>query len=324
MTLLLTKTEAARLLDLDQAMEVTLAVLREQAAGAVTAIPPRHVPVPRGALRIVSGALLQSRRMGLRAGPAAGLADPTGETTHVALLFDSETGELLCIMGYPFGTLRTGATIGVATRYFARADARTVAMIGTGRNALSLLQAACHVRPIERVRVYSRNAERRGAFAARAEATLGVPVEAAPAPEAATADAAIVYVATDSLTPVLHADWLAPGVFVGSMGRPSELDPSVYLAAHQIVVGDKHHEKQYFDVGRYPHRLLDLVETGQVDWNAVHELCDVVVGRAPARTADDQVIVFKESQGGFGDVAFAGWVYARAREQGLGQEWAVE
>jgi alanine dehydrogenase len=178
MTLLLSQADVDGLLDLPGAMEATRQALREQAADAVTAVPPRHINVPRGALRVVSGALHQSRRMGVRLGPAAGFVDVSGGDHMVALLWDSESGDLLSVMAYPFSRLRTGGTIGVATELLAREDARTVGMIGTGRNALSLLQAACQVRPVERIRVHSRNAERREAFAARAQAALGVPVEA--------------------------------------------------------------------------------------------------------------------------------------------------
>ena len=320
MTLLLTRAEVEALLDLPQAIELTTDVLREQAAGQVVAVPPRHVTVPNGALRIVSGALVQSRRMGVRVGPAAALASSRG----TALLYDAETGELLAVMAYPFGTLRTGATIGVATRLLAREDARVVGMIGTGRNALSLLRAACHVRPVERISVYSRTPERREAFSRQAAAVLGIPVEAVSETSAATLNADIVYVATDSLAPVLEAEWLSPGVFVASMGRPSELSPSVYLAADLIVVGNKEHEEGYFDVGRYTHQLLELVKAGRLSWERIPLLCDIAVGRVPGRTSAAPILVFKESQGGYGDIAFANWIYAKARERGLGTEWAVD
>lgn len=317
MTLLLTRADVEPLLDLPQAINLTQDVFREQASGAVVASPPRHVTVPRGALRIVSGALLQTQRMGVRVGPAGALASQRG----TALLYDSENGDLLCVMAYPFGTLRTGATVGLATRFFARADAQVVAMIGTGRNALSLLQAACLVRQVKGIRTYSRNAERRAAFAQSAQAALGLPVEAVSETQLATRGADIVYAATDSLTPVLHADWLSPGAFVASMGRPSEVDPTVYLTAQRIVVGHKKHEEGYFDVGRYRHQLLELVKAGQIDWGSVQDMCEVVVGRAPGRMSDAEIIIFKESQGGFGDIAFANWVYLQAREKGLGREW---
>jgi len=320
MTLLLTRAEVEPLLDLEQAIQVTQRALVEQASDGVVAAAPRHVTVPRGALRIVGGALLKSRRMGARVGPAAGLAG-IGAT---ALLYDSENGALLCVMAYPFGTLRTGATIGLATKFFARAEARSVGMIGTGRNALGLLQAACHVRRINSIRVYSRSAERRAGFALRAQTILGLAVEAVSEAAAATRGAEIVYVATDSLTPALLSDWLSPGVFVASMGRPSEIDASVYLRAQRIVVGHKKHEEEYFDVGRYRHQLLELVKAGQIGWGSVKEMCDVVVGRVPGRTSQDEIIVFKESQGGFGDIAFANWVYDQARQKGLGHEWKLD
>ncbi|HEY7062294.1 MAG TPA: hypothetical protein VII06_12510 [Chloroflexota bacterium] len=321
MTLLLTQSDVAGLLDLPQAMEATRQALREQAAEAVVAVPPRHINVARGAFRIVSGALLESQRVGVRLGPALGFTDPAGGDRAVALLYDAASGDLLSVMAYPFGRLRTGATLGVATDLLARADARTVGMIGSGRNALSLLRAACAVRPIERIRVYSRTPDHRQAFAAQARQALGIPVEAVAEAPAATREAAIVYTATDSLTPVLEAAWLAPGAFIGSMGRPSEIDPSVYLAAARIVVGHRKHEEEYFDVGRYPHQLLKLIEAGRLAWSAIPELCELVGGRAARRTAPDELIIFKESQGGFGDVAFAAWAYERARERGVGREW---
>jgi len=316
MALVLTRAEVEPLLDLERAIQVTESAFREQAEQSVAALAPRHLAVPGGALRIVSGALLKSRSMGVRVGGAAGLAG-AGMT---GLLYDSEDGRLLSVMAYPFGTLRTGATIGLATRLLARPQARAVAMIGTGRNALGLLQAACHVCRLETIRIYSRSPERRAAFARKAEADLKLPVEAVSESAAAIRGADIVYIATDSLTPVLRAEWLSAGVFVASMGRPSEIDPSVYLAARRIVVGHKKHEQDYFDMGRYRHELLELVKAGKIDWGEVGELCDVVAGRAPGRASPEEIVVFKESQGGFGDIAFVKWVYERAREKGLGRE----
>ncbi|NIO12128.1 MAG: hypothetical protein GTO40_30540 [Deltaproteobacteria bacterium] len=317
MTLLLSRAEVESLLNLEQAMTLTMEALREQAAGGVVALPPKHVRVPNGALRIVGGALVQSQRMGVRVGTAEQFAG--GGNT--AVLFDSESGNLLSIMDFPFGTVRTGATIGVATKYLARAESRLVGMIGTGRNALSLLEAACRVRPIERIRVYSRSSERRATFAREVQRILSKSVESVGSIEAAARGADIVYVATDSLTPVLHADWVPPGAFVVCMGRPSEIDPSVYLSSDRIVVGHKGHEQGYQGIGRFPHTLVELVEKGQLEWESIHELCDVVVGRAPARTSAKEIITFRESGGGYGDLAFASWLYEQAREKGMGQEW---
>ncbi|HEX6512225.1 MAG TPA: ornithine cyclodeaminase family protein [Chloroflexota bacterium] len=313
--------EVGPLLDLEGAIEVTAQALREQAADGVAALAASMLPTRKGMLRIVTGALLDSRRMGVRFGPAIGYTDRSGVEKMLAALYDSESGELLSVMGYPFGTLRTGAAVGLAARVLAREDARVAGMLGTGRNALGLLRAVCHVRPIEHVRAYSRDPAHREGFAKRAEAELGRPVEAVANTEAASREADVLCVATNSLEPVVRADQLSPGVLVATMGRPSEIDPSVYLAANRVVVGNKKQEENYFDAKSYPHQLLRLAQSGKLDWaTGVLEMCDIVAGRAPGRTSAEEIIVFKESQGGFGDVAFCNHVYEEARRRGLGRE----
>jgi ornithine cyclodeaminase len=314
MTLLLVREEVEGLLDLEQAIRLAADALAEQAAGRAVAITPRHDHLPGGVLRTVSGALLDERQFGVRLGLINGLNSPS-----IALLYDLQGGDLLAIMSHPFGRLRTGAVMGVALRLLAREDAGTVGLLGTGENALSLLRAACHVRPVERVRVYSRNPERRARFAASAQAALGVPVQAVAEPRAATREADVLYVATDSPEPVVRAEDVASGTLVASMGEHSELDPSLYLAADLVVVGTKAHEEGFHRVGAVRHQLLDLIANGQMAWDAVRELGEVVGGQAPGRTSADQTIVFKESQGGFIDTAYASWVYAQARTQGLGR-----
>src|SRR5581483_10509636 len=114
MPLLLSREETQPLLDLPKAIELTEAAYRDQAEGQVTAHAPYHIHVQgKQALRVVSGALIKSRRVGIRLGPNVQLS---GGDRMYALLFDSESGELLSFMGYPFGTMRTAATIAAAAR----------------------------------------------------------------------------------------------------------------------------------------------------------------------------------------------------------------
>ena len=108
MPLLLKSAEVKRLINMAQAIKVTEDVLAEQARGKVAVHSPYHLPVPVGALRVVSGVLLDSERMGLRFGPALNLTPPSGNRDHVAALYHTN-GELLALVAYPFTTLRTGA-----------------------------------------------------------------------------------------------------------------------------------------------------------------------------------------------------------------------
>ena len=158
MTLLLKRSEISDLLDLRRAMAVLEQTLREQSAGQVKQVAPLRF-MNRG-MRMVVGGLEAQNKNGFR-------VSVTGGESR-ALLFEISSGDLICLMGYPFSNLRISATVGIAIERFTEPKARTVAMIGSGRLALPVLVPAVTVRPIERVLVYSRSAENREAFARKA------------------------------------------------------------------------------------------------------------------------------------------------------------
>ncbi|MGW4201117.1 hypothetical protein [Streptomyces sp. NPDC004726] len=316
-TLVLSRADVEDLLDLRQAMRVTEDALREQAAGLVVAQAPTHLDVGVGALRVVSGALTGSGHMGLRASGAQALASDDG----AALLFDSGTGALLSVLAYPFARLRTAAMFGLATDVLAPTGARRLAMVGTGRNALGLIQAASLVREIEHVSVYGRDEQRRARFAAAVTDELGITAETSESLQGATRDAEIVFVSTNSKRPVLHHGDIARGAFVAGMGTPCEFGEDLYLGADQVVVTAVEHERHFADVwrdGSVRSTLADLDDTGKLRWNAVLELGTIIADKRHC----EGTTVFRESSGGYGDIAFAAWVYAKARETGRGTEVA--
>ena len=103
MPLILSRDELKPLLDLDKAIALIEDAHRQQANGQVVPHAPYHIPLGgHSGLRIVSGALLGARRVGVRLGPNLGLG---GGDKMYALLFDADTGELLSFMGFPFGTV---------------------------------------------------------------------------------------------------------------------------------------------------------------------------------------------------------------------------
>ena len=138
MPLLLSRDELSPLLDLDKAIELIEDAHRQQAAGQIVPHAPYHIHVGEHAgLRVVSGALLKSRRMGVRLGPNSGL----GGDKMYALLFDANNGELLSFMGFPFGTVRTAAVVAIAAKHLAREDSRRLGLFGVGRNAFGIIKA---------------------------------------------------------------------------------------------------------------------------------------------------------------------------------------
>ncbi len=127
---------------------------REQADGKVRQVAPLRF-MNRG-MRMVVGGLEAQDKNGLRVSVTGGKA--------LALLFEVSSGNLLSLMGFPFSELRISATVGFAIERFTHANAKTVALIGSGRLALPILEPACALRSIERVLVYSRSAENRERF----------------------------------------------------------------------------------------------------------------------------------------------------------------
>jgi ornithine cyclodeaminase/alanine dehydrogenase-like protein (mu-crystallin family) len=294
-------------------MAVLAQTLREQSAGKVKQVPPLRF-MNRG-MRMVVGALEAQDKTGLRVSVTGGDA--------LAMLFEISSGKLLALMGYPFSNLRISATVGLAIERFTDAAARTVAMIGSGRLALSALEPAAALRPIDRVLVYSRSADKREAFARKASEKLKIPVQAVASPEQAIDAADFVLVSTNSPAAAVRGQWLRPGLSIFGIGRPNEFDDAVYLRADLIAVTSKTHELGYYDT-ELDQPLIRLAQDGALSWDSVAELGDILTERTAVPQAAKRIIVFRDSQGGYGDLALAGWAYEEARRRGLGQQVSTE
>ena len=140
--------------------------------------------------------------------------------TYCGLIFLTSTrnGEPLAIMndGY-LQHMRVGACAGLGTKYLARKNAKVMAMIGSGGMARTYAEAIKHVRPLEVMRVFSPTKTNREAFAAEMTEKLDIEVIAVDSPEKALKGADIVSLTTDSLIPVIKAEWLEPGTHINNV-----------------------------------------------------------------------------------------------------------
>jgi thiomorpholine-carboxylate dehydrogenase len=191
-----------------------------------------------------------------------------GLPTHLAmiLLFRPETGEPLAIMdGRLITEMRTSAVSAVATRVLAAQDARVLAILGTGVQARSHVEALRLVSDFEEIRVWGRTREHAERFAAEVRArVMGA--------EQAVRDADVVVTATSSMEPVLKGEWLKPGAHVNAVGwrghKSRELDDEVM---RNIIVVDS--------------RAAALKEAGEVILTGAEiyaELGEVLAGTKPA------------------------------------------
>src|SRR5215510_14297672 len=171
------------------AMEAVEQITRRQAAGEVLVHPRRRFELPGGAFfHHMAAADVPDKLVATKQYTYVG-----GKLKFVVSLFSTESGDLLAVIeGDVLGQTRTGAATGVSTKYLARGDARTAAIIGTGWQAQTQLEAIAAVRKLERVRVYGRDTGGREKFAREMSARINVPVEPAASSAEATEGAAIV------------------------------------------------------------------------------------------------------------------------------------
>ena len=204
----------------------------------------------------------------------------------------------------------------------------TVTVVPISETPIALLKYAVievivALRGIERISVYSRSVRNREVFAREASATLKVRAVTAESAEQAIEEADFVLVSTNSPEAALLGKWLRPGLAVFGIGRPNEFDDEVYLKAKLICVTSKTHELGYYD-SKLDQPLMRLSQRGRIPWDAVAELGDIISEKVALPDKANSVIVFRDSQGGYGDLALAAWAYEEARRRGLGQEISTE
>ena len=308
MPLYLTEADVAALLGPEDAVEAVEACFRRMASGEVEIAPRRRLRLPAGSLADMAASDLG---LGL-AGGKLYAATPEG-ATFVVCLFDSVSSELVAVIEADhLGRLRTGAASGVAARHLAKADARSLGVIGCGTQAetqVACLRAA--VPSIERVVAYCRTPERLEEFCRK--------IDAEPAESHRDAGAQdVVVTITTSRDPVLRGEWLQPGALVVAAGANvvsrRELDNTV-LERASFVCCDLLEDAR-IESGD----LVEPVEAGVLDWLEVHELHEVVSGVLPGRQAQDDIVVFKSNGIAAWDVAIGDEVLRRARERGVGVE----
>jgi len=316
--LYLTEADVRRVLTMDVALPAVEAAFRKLALDEATNLPRQRCVTDAVMLHVLPAAAKTLGALGLKA-YTTGKFEPT---FHV-FLFDPKHGGLTAILQADYlGQVRTGAASGVATKKLARADAATVGLYGTGKQARTQLEAVCKVRTIESVAVYGRDEARRNAFAAEMTTVCGVPVEPVASPELAAVGKDIIITATTSTTPVLKGEWVSPGAHVNLMGSNAqsraEADVDVFRKATLITIDSK--EQGRTEAGD----LLPPIDAGVIQWADVLEFAPLSVGRYPGRESPADITVFKSLGLGVQDIAVGAKVVELATAAGLGVQLPMD
>lgn len=320
---LLNEAEVASLLSMGELIGVMESALARFSSGDV--LQPVRTVLSVGPTKAFFGVmpayLPDPGRMGAKLVTVFNGNEARGLPSHLAtiVLLDAETGALRGILDGRFITeARTAAVSAVSARHLSRVDASTLAILGTGVQARSHLEALKDVRGLTDIRVWSPRTASRERFVDEMAPHVNGTLRATSHAEQAVEGADLIVLATSSPTPVIESDWVRDGAHIMSVGacRPDqrEMDPRL-VARAELYVDSK---------------AAALVESGDVvmgiregRFGEAHvrgELGEVVLRRVPARTADDQITIFKSLGMAVEDVAAAGLVLDRAHERGVGRQ----
>jgi ornithine cyclodeaminase/alanine dehydrogenase-like protein (mu-crystallin family) len=227
----------------------------------------------------------------------------------LVILFDPETGAPVCVVhAGEITAIRTAAASAVATAVLARRDARRLAILGYGEQAVTHARAIGKVREIESVRVWGRSRERAQAFAERMQAELGLPMSSAASVEQAVGDADIICTVTAAVEPILKGAWVRPGTHVNVVGSgfagPAEVDNDLVLRSRFIADSRE-------GVLQQGAEFLRAKQAGLIgDDHVVAEIGQVLAGKIEGRRSPEEITVYKSLGHVVQDLASAWALYS--------------
>jgi len=237
---------------------------------------------------------------------------------HAAVLaIDDRTGKMLALLeGGTLTAIRTGAGAGAATDLLARPDSRRAAIIGSGVQARTQLEAVCAVRPIDEVRVYSPNPDNVSAFIQKMQHVVDAEFMASGSAGDAIREADIICTATTSTTPVFQDTDVPVGAHINGVGSytPGMVEiPPATLGRARITVDSR--SACAVEAGE----LIAATRQGLVKESEIVEIGEVILGSVPGRQTAEEITFFKSVGVAVQDAVAAGIALEHADKLGLGQ-----
>ena len=305
MTLILSEKDVESLLAMDELVPAVEDAFRNQGRGQASNFMRTRSKGKGSVQSVMHANLFYLGRGGLKA-----YISTPGGTKFVVLLFSTADPTLLAVMGADMlGRFRTGAASGVATKHLYRKKSGVLALMGSGRQALTQATAVRSVMKVDEVRVWSPVKSHREEFASRL-GRLGFAARASSSPAEATRGADVVSTITSSKEPFLTGDMLDSVSHVniagGNVPDHSEMSADALGSFGTVVVDDLPQAKdEYGD-------LIQAVDGGTFDWNSAKTLASVIAGE----TEPSGRTLFKSGGVALEDVAAASLIYDKAVKSG--------
>lgn len=235
--------------------------------------------------------------------------------TGVIILNDSSNGMPLAIMDCTYiSAMRTGAVTGVGAKYLARPDAESVAMIGTGVQAYTQMEALMVAVPgLKTLRTFDICREASEQYAARMSEKWGLKAWAVDSPGAAVRDADIIVTVTVADEPIVKDEWIKPGSFFSAIGSYQEEEFEVVTNSDRIVV-----DSLEAVLHRRTPVIALMVEAGAIRSGEISEIGAIISGRSPARRGPEERIFYSPIGLAVEDISVACRVYQLAKEKQIG------
>jgi alanine dehydrogenase len=322
--LVINPNEVAELLSMEACISVMEAVLIDLSAGQAVQSLRQVLPLHESNLIGVMPGYLQGQEVaGAKIISVFPSNHGTAHPSHQGLvtLFDSSTGVLKAVVdGQKITAIRTAAVSAAATRYLAREDAEVLAILGTGDQARSHLEAMLLVRSIREVRVWGRSLAKAQRFQQEMSHKYGVEIVVAESIQEAVQVADIICTVTSSTVPILKGEWLKAGVHINAVGacRPAdrELDSLTVQVAKLYV---DRLESTHNESGDY---LIPLKEGIITTDHIIGEIGELFSGTIEGRVAAAEITLFKGLGLAIEDLAAANFIYNEAVRLQKGTEIA--
>lgn len=238
----------------------------------------------------------------------------------VIILNDPETLIPIAIMdGTAISAARTGANSGVAAKYLAKKESKTLGLIGAGVQNRTQLFAVNYSHPeIETIKVYDLYEDRAEIFAKEMSNKIGKEIKVSKTAYEAVENSDIFITATVTKTPIIKPEWIEPGVFYSHVGS-HECEFEAILNMNKRVVDDWSEIKH-----RGVESLAIMYNTGMINDSHIYgELGEIINNTKKGRENDTETIYFNTVGMGIEDVALAHKIYERALEMNLGKKLSL-
>ena len=323
---ILNREAVAEALSHAECIEAVEAAMRAVSRGDTIMPLRRYMDIPRqgGKFTLMPGYLGEPCTFGVKIVSKYPRApdSPYGSHVGAVMIFDSGQGIPLALLdGSELTAIRTAAASALATRILARADAATLAILGTGTQAQHHVRALTCVRPITEVRVWGRTCAHARRLVQRLALPASVSIRACDSALEAVEGADIVCTTTSAAEPVLKGRWLAPGCHVNLVGAAiassAEADIDVVTRSRFFV---DYRASAMDQAGE----LLAAIKNGVVSESHIAgEIGDVLAGRVAGRSDDEEITVYKSLGVAAQDLAaaYAAFRNAESRKIGVDLTW---